>query len=104
MLSKSVLLEVLKAAGDDEDEMVRLLEQVANEGVTRDDLREVARARKETAAARGRSGRRKPYVFRFKSPDKTYNLALTFRKSTVDRDDLIQALEQILTQLQEAKE
>lgn len=103
VLSKSVLLEVLKAAGDDEDEMVRLLEQVANEGLTRDDLREVARARKE-AASRGASGRRKPYVFRFKSPDKTYNLALTFRKSTVDREDLIQALEQILVQLQEAKE
>jgi len=104
VLSKSVLLEVLKASGEDEDEMVRLLEQVANEGLTRDDLREAARARKEAAAARGGSGRRKPYVFRFKSPDKTYNLALTFRKSTVDRDDLIQALEQILTQLQEAKE
>ena len=104
VLSKSVLLEVLKAAGEDEDEMVSLLEQVANEGLTRDDLREAARARKEAAAARGGSRRRKPYVFRFKSPDKTYNLALTFRKSTVDRDDLIQALEQILTQLQEAKE
>lgn len=104
VLSKSVLLEVLKASGDEEDEMVRLLEQVANEGLTRDDLREAARARKEAAAARGGSRRRKPYVFRFKSPDKTYNLALTFRKSTVDRDDLIQALEQILTQLQEAKE
>jgi len=104
VLSKSVLLEVLKASGEDEDEMVSLLEQVANEGLTRDDLRGAARARKEAAAARGGSGRRKPYVFRFKSPDKTYNLALTFRKSTVDRDDLIQALEQILTQLQEAKE
>ncbi|MGB5163595.1 MAG: ParB/RepB/Spo0J family partition protein [Thermoanaerobaculia bacterium] len=104
VLSKSVLLEVLKASGDDEDEMVTLLEQVANEGLTRDDLREAARARKEAATARGGSRRRKPYVFRFKSPDKTYNLALTFRKSTVDRDDLIQALEQILTQLQEAKE
>lgn len=104
VLSKSVLLEVLKASGEDEDEMVSLLEQVANEGLTRDDLREAARVRKEAAVARGGSGRRKPYVFRFKSPDKTYNLALTFRKSTVDRDDLIQALEQILTQLQEAKE
>jgi ParB family chromosome partitioning protein len=99
--SKSLLLEVLRAAGEDEAEMVRLLELVASQGLTRDDLREAARIRKQ---ADGVTGRRKPYVFRFKSPDKTYNLALTFRKSTVDRNDLIAALEQILTQLHEAKE
>lgn len=101
--SKSLLLEVLKASGGDESEMVRLLEEVSARGLTRDDLRRVAKDRQSGARAKS-GGRRKPYVFRFKSPDKTYNLALTFRKSTVDRTDLIQALEQILTQLQESKE
>lgn len=104
VLSKSLLLEVLKASGNEEAEMVRLLEQIAGQGLTRDDLRQTARVRKESSRARGAASRRKPYVFRFKSPDKTYNLALTFRKSTVDREDLIEALEQILTQLQEVKE
>jgi ParB family chromosome partitioning protein len=104
ILSKSLLLEVLKAAEGDEEEMVRLLEVVAAHGLTRDDLRRAARTRKPGTTGTASSGRRKPYVFRFKSPDKTYNLALTFRKSTVDRNDLIEALEQILTQLQEAKE
>ncbi len=104
VLSKSLLLEVLKAASDDEVEMVRLLERVADQGLTRDDLREAAKARKISSGAKAASGRPKPYVFRFKSADKTYNLALTFRKSTVDRDDLIQALEQILIQLQDTKE
>lgn len=104
VLSKSLLLEVLKASGNEEAEMVRLLEQIAGQGLTRDDLRETARVRKASSRARGAASRRKPYVFRFKSPDKTYNLALTFRKSTVDREDLIEALEQILTQLQEVKE
>jgi ParB family chromosome partitioning protein len=104
VLSKSLLLEVLKASGADEDEMVRLLEEVADQGLSRDDLREAARSRKKSSGTRAAQSRRKPYVFRFKSPDKTYNLALSFRKSTVDRADLIQALEQILAQLQEAKE
>ena len=103
LLSKSLLLEVLKAAGGDEDEMVKLLEHVADQGLTRDDLREAAKARKSKSSAKAASGRPKPYVFRFKSADKTYNLALTFRRSTVDRDDLIQALEQILIQLQDTK-
>ncbi len=104
VLSKSLLLEVLKASGADEEEMVRLLEAVAKQGLSRDDLREAARSRKKVSGTGAAQGRRKPYVFRFKSPDKTYYLALSFRKSTVDRADLIQALEQILTQLQEAKE
>jgi ParB family transcriptional regulator, chromosome partitioning protein len=95
--SKSLLLEVLKAG--DEGEMISLLEEVARQGLSRDDLRR--RLRKGVKG--GRAGRRKqPYVFKFRSPDKTYSLALTFRQSEVDRADLIQALEQILTQLRKA--
>jgi ParB family chromosome partitioning protein len=100
--SKSLLLEVLKAGK--ESEMIALLEEVARRGLNRDDLRH--RLRKTGRGGKGgeRSGRRKPYVFRFKAPDKSYNLALTFRQSEVDRGDLIQALEQILADLRrEAK-
>ena len=43
--------------------------------------------------------RRKPYVFKFKSPDKTYALSLSFRQQEVDRGDLIRALEETLQQL-----
>lgn len=85
--SKSLLLEVLKAGS--ESEMIELLEEVARRGLNRDDLRQ--RLRRDRS-----SGRRKPYVFRFKSPDKSYSLALSFRQSEVDRDDLIRALENIL--------
>lgn len=91
--SKSLLLEVLKAGS--EAEMIELLEEVARRGLNRDDLRQ--RLRRD----RGKLGRRKPYVFRFKSADKSYSLAMTFRQSEVDRDDLIRALEQILTGLRE---
>jgi ParB family chromosome partitioning protein len=92
LTSKSLLLEVLKAGS--EPEMIELLEEVARRGLNRDDLRQRLR--------RGGSkklGRRKPYVFRFKAPDRTYSLSLSFRQSEVDQDDLIRALEQILADL-----
>ncbi|HEV8237817.1 MAG TPA: ParB/RepB/Spo0J family partition protein [Thermoanaerobaculia bacterium] len=86
--SKSVLLEILKARS--EEEMIQLLERVSSLGMSRDDLRR---------RSRQPGGRRKPYVFTFKSPDKSYRLNLSFRRSTVDRGDLISALQEILQQL-----
>jgi len=94
--SKSLLLEVLKAGS--EQEMIRLVEEVARLGLNRDDLRR--RLRKKEAA---KGGRRKPYVFRFKAPDKTFSLSLAFRQSEVDKADLVRALEQILKQLKAEK-
>jgi ParB family chromosome partitioning protein len=94
--SKSLLLEVLKAG--DEGEMISVLEEVARQGLNRDDLRRRLRGRD-----RGRgSARRKPYTFKFKSPDKTFSLSLVFRQSEVEKNDLVRALEQILAQLREA--
>jgi ParB family chromosome partitioning protein len=95
--SKSLLLEVLKAG--DEQEMIELLEEVARRGLNRDDLRQRLRRGGDRSGGGGKNGRRRPYVFRFKSPDKSYSLSLTFRQSEVDKDDLVRALEQILTDL-----
>ena len=92
LTSKSLLLEVLKAG--EETEMIELLEEVARRGLNRDDLRQ--RLRRDKGS---KGGRRRPYVFKFKAPDRSYNLALTFRQSEVDKDDLIRALEQILLDL-----
>jgi ParB family transcriptional regulator, chromosome partitioning protein len=92
LTSKSLLLEVLKAGT--EAEMIDLLEEVARRGLNRDDLRQRLRR-----GDKNKAGRRRPYVFRFKAPDKSYSLALTFRQSEVDRDDLIRALEKIISDL-----
>lgn len=94
--SKSLLLEVLKAGN--EPEMIELLEEVARRGLNRDDLRQRLRR-----VDKSKGGRRKPFVFRFKSPDRSYSLSLAFRQSEVDRDDLIRALEQILADLRTAR-
>jgi len=93
--TKSLLLEVLKAGT--EEEMIRLLEEVASHGLNRDDLRQRLRRRDSSASNK----RRKPYAFKFRAPDKSYTLNLTFRQSEVDRDDLIAALEQILSELRQ---
>lgn len=97
--SKSILLEVLKAGS--ESEMLELLEEVARQGLNRDDLRKRLRRGRKTSSG---SRRRKPYTFKFRAPDKRYNLSLTFRQTEVEQEDLIQALEEILRQLREERE
>jgi ParB family chromosome partitioning protein len=95
LVTKSLLLEIAKAK--DEAAMLAMLDRVAKQGLTRDDLRRESRKTPAT-------GRRKPYVFKFRAPSKNYSLAMTFRTSEVDRTDLIAALEEILGQLRESQD
>ncbi len=90
--SKSLLLEVLKV--EQEDERIRLLEEVNRRGLNRDDLR-----RQQRGAKPGQPQRRKPFTFNFRPPDKSFNLSLKFRQSAVTKDQLITVLEQILNDL-----
>jgi hypothetical protein len=97
--ARSALLEIAKAG--EPARMKALLDKAGRLGLTRDDLRRTERAR---PAKGGAGGRKRPYVFKFRSPDKKYSLNLTFRQSTVERRDLIAAIEQILEQLRTSKE
>jgi len=97
--SRSTLLEIAKAG--EPARMRALLEKVGQQGLTRDDLRRDTRG---AQGRRGRNAKRKPYVFKFRSPDRTFQLNLTFRQSTVDRADLVRALEQILEEIRNAEE
>lgn len=94
--AKSALIEIAKAG--DSRRMKALLERASAHGLSRDDLRKAARERP------GAGGRRQPYTFKFRSPDKKYSLNLTFRQSTVEKSDLIRALEQILEEIRTAQE
>ncbi len=94
--TKSLLLEVLKA--DSEDEMVQLLEEVDRQGLSRDDLRRQKRG--QTKA--GTSQRRKPFVFNFRPPDKSFKMSLRFRQSRISKNELIQTLEGILDDLRQS--
>jgi ParB family chromosome partitioning protein len=92
--SKSLLLQVVRQ--ESAEKMTALVEKIASQGgTTRQQLRE--------AAARPRAGRPKHYVFAFRPPSKQFNLKLSFSKSRVHRDEVIEALEQILRELRKAK-
>ncbi|HVR28173.1 MAG TPA: ParB/RepB/Spo0J family partition protein [Thermoanaerobaculia bacterium] len=93
--SKSVLLELLKL--DDEEQMLQLLERISTLGLAREAVRkEVKQVRRRAGASRDRA---KPYTFSLAGPGKRYRLSLSFRQSSVEPEDLIQALEEALARL-----
>jgi hypothetical protein len=95
--SKSCLLEVAKLGSTDEMEAAVRLS--ADQKLTRDDLRQQTRRKAPPAADPAASRGAKPHVFRFDAPDKSFNVSLSFRTDMVDKQDLIDALEQTLTEL-----
>lgn len=92
--SRSTLLQIVRQG--DAKKMLALVEKmVAHGAVTRHQVR------RETA--RPTSGRPKAFVFAFKSPTKTFNLRMTFKKGRVDRGEIIEAFEAILKDLRAAR-
>ena len=92
--SKSLLLQVVRQG--DAKKMIALLERLTRRsGAT---TREHARA----ATARPGPGRPKAFTFTYVPPAKTFNLSLKFRKSRVDRDEIITALTAIIEELRRA--
>ena len=90
--SKSLLLEIVRQG--DPQKMVALVEKVSRDGGT---TREAVRREKETA--KPKAGRPKHYTFKYKAPTKLFNLQLRFTKSRVDRDEVIEALQDIIREL-----
>ena len=88
--AKSLLLQVVRQS--DPKKMVALVEKIAREGsVTRQSLRE--------AVAKPKAGRPKRYTFKYLAPTKTFDLRIQFRKSKVERAEIISTLESILDEL-----
>ena len=88
--SKSLLLQVVRQ--DTPEKMTALVEKIASQGgATRQQLRE--------AAAKPKAGRPKHFVFAYRPPTKAFNLKLSFTKSRVSKDEIIDALEAILAEL-----
>lgn len=88
--SKSLLLQIVRQK--DEQKMIALVERMSRaEAVTREEVRRITK--KSTTA------RPKPFVFSYRPPTKAFSLKLSFRKSAVERDEIITALEQLLTDL-----
>jgi ParB family chromosome partitioning protein len=90
--SKSLLLQVVRQ--EKVEKMTALVERFANHsGPTRQQLRE--------ASGQAKPGRPKRYVFAYRPTTKHFNLKLSFSKSRVAKDEIIEALESILRDLRE---
>jgi ParB family chromosome partitioning protein len=89
--ARSVLLEIARLG--DEQKMEEAIAQVVS-GSTRDDLRE---QKKVGAAGKPKA---KAFTFVFKPKDGPFKINVSFQKSRVQRDELIDALKQVLRQLE----
>jgi hypothetical protein len=79
--------------------MLALVERFQKEGVsTRQDARRVTKARGKAAA-----GRPKHFVFRYQPKEKSFSLALQFKRSEVDRREIIRTLQAIIEELGRAE-
>ena len=92
--SKSLLIQVVRQG--DTQKMIALVEQLTRDSGT------ATRERARAAAAGAKPGRPKAFTFKYVPPAKTFNLSLKFRKSRVDRDEIITALTEIIDELKQA--
>ena len=89
--SKSLLLQIVRQS--DPQKMLALVEKITREGgTTRQELR-------RTVAVAPRPGRPRAFTFQYRPPTKAFNLQLKFRKSQVEKNEIISALEAILQEL-----
>jgi ParB family chromosome partitioning protein len=94
--SKSLLLQVVRQRT--REKMIALIETLTREnqgGVTRE------QARKITAVPK--AGRPKPFIFSYRPPTKAFALRLQFRRSDIDKSEVIAALEGIISELRQSK-
>jgi ParB family chromosome partitioning protein len=95
-LGRSTLLQIARL--DDEEAMHRLLDQVEQGNLRRDDVRKLTRQRSMGPTAR-KPGRPRGYTFKFQPPDKTFQLQIKFGRTSVEKEDLIQTLQRIIDSL-----
>jgi ParB family chromosome partitioning protein len=91
--SKSTLLQIVRQS--DPKKMLALVEKLAGQGTA---TRQAVR----NEVSKPKAGRPKFFVFAFKPPTKTFDLRLSFRKSKVEKDEIIDALENIIRELRAA--
>jgi len=92
--SKSLLLEVVRQS--DPHKMTALVERIASGQLVRQAVR------KDTAKQHPHRGRPKAFVFNYRPATKSFSMKLLFRKGTVEKSEIIETLEQILSELRHA--
>jgi ParB family transcriptional regulator, chromosome partitioning protein len=94
--AKSLLLQVVRQSNP--QKMIELIERVTRDGgTTRHELRQESASKRKPKPGRPRS-----YLFQYRAPTKAFSLQLKFRKSQVERDEVIQTLEAVLDELRKS--
>jgi ParB family chromosome partitioning protein len=91
--SKSILLQVVRQGS--REKMAALIERLGREGSTRVEARRIAR-KEDTRRGRGRP---RHFVFRYSPQGSGFSLNLQFKRAQVEREEIIRALEEILSTL-----
>ena len=90
--SRSTLIEIAKQ--EKEQDMERLIEEIAARGLRREDTRELSKKLK------GKQKTTKPYVFSYAPPHSdSYHLRIEFKKHNITKDEIIRVLEETLARL-----
>jgi len=89
--SKSILIEIARI--QDSGEMQAFVEEIISKGMSRSDIRN--RKRQENEYEK----RSKPFIFKYNPENKSFRLNLTFKKTQVDKSEIIQALMKIIDDL-----
>ena len=89
-----MLVELAKCP--DEETMMALLSSIRDEGLQREDAREIKRARKEPTEKKTR-----PFVFKYQPEGQQYRISMQFKKTEVDRAEVIGALRDLAQKLED---
>ena len=95
--SKSLLLQVVRQ--NIPEKMIAFIEQLTRDASAGTVTREMARK----VAAKPKPGRPKSFVFQYRPPTKSFNLKLQFKKSDVDKSEVIAALMGIIEELKSSR-
>lgn len=85
--AKSMLLSIARL--ETVEEQLEMIASVAAGNYKRDDVRRKAKKQQ----------RAKPFVFKYRAPNKSFSFDMKFKKSEVPREELIETLEQVLDEL-----
>ncbi len=90
--SRSMLIEIAKL--DKEEDMEKLITEITRRGLRREDTRELSKKLK------GKPKPARPFVFSYApAANDYYHLRIEFKKHSVDNDEIIQVLEEIIAKL-----
>ena len=92
--SKSLLLQIVRQ--DSPEKMAALIEKISSGQLNRDAARRATR--------RVRRGRPKNFVFKYGGRGNPFRLQMTFRKSEVERREIVEALRALIAELEQAED